>query len=92
MELDYLVLIQYNEIHDKIKYLISEKTSVRNNINRSFASIIVDLYNPVPIEKILTFHNVIIRIKSVVIEEKINYGIIFLETGSNKEKSNTEYF
>ena len=75
----YLVLLEYNKIHDKIKYLISEKGGITDNIDCNFARIRTDSYNSLPIEKILTFHNVIIPIKSVVIEQKINYYIIFLE-------------
>ena len=52
----------------------------------------IDSYNSLPREKILTFHNVIKLIKSVVNKDKNNYYCnIFLENGSNKE-SNTQYF
>ena len=40
----------------------------------------------------MTFHNVIILIKSVISEYKINYYNIFLEKGFHEDKSNTEYF
>ena len=44
-------------------------------------------------EKIVTFHNVIIPIRSVVNKNKNkNYYHIFLEKGSYKEKSNKRYF
>ena len=44
-------------------------------------------------EKILTSHNLIILIKSVVNKNKNNYYYnIFLEKGQYKDKSNTEYF
>ena len=53
----------------------------------------IDSDNSLPIEKTLTFHNVIIFIKSVVNENKNNYfSNIFLEKGFYKDKSNTEYF
>ena len=53
----------------------------------------IDSDNYLPIEKTLTFHNVIIFIKSVVNENKNNYfSNIFLEKGFYKDKSNTEYF
>ena len=43
-------------------------------------------------KKTLTFHNVIILIKSVVTENKNNYYFnIFLEKGSYKDKSNTSF-
>ena len=42
---------------------------------------------------ILTFHNVIILIKSVVNKNKNEYYYnIFLEEGLYKDKSNTKYF
>ena len=41
----------------------------------------------------MTFHNVITLIKSGVNKNKNNYYYnIFLEKGSHKNKSNTEYF
>ena len=52
----YLILFGYwwyDKIFDNIKYLASEKRSI-------------DSYNSLPIEKTLTFHNVIILIMSVV--------------------------
>ena len=53
----------------------------------------IDSDNSLPIEKTLTFHNVIIFIKLVVNENKNNYfSNIFLEKGFYKDKSNTEYF
>ena len=57
-----------------------------------FARIRVDSYNSLPIETILTVHNIIILIKSVVSEYKINYYNIFLEKGLHKDRSNAEYF
>ena len=64
----YLVLFSYlyEEICNKIKYLISEKSGIADSINYSFAKIRIDSYNSLPFEKILAFHNVIIFIKSVV--------------------------
>ena len=53
----------------------------------------IDSYNFLPIEKVLPFHNVIIFIKSVVNENKNEYHYnIFLEKGSYKDKSITQYF
>ena len=48
-----------------IKYFINEKSGIIDN----FGEIRIDSYNFLPIEKILTFHNVIILIKSVVSEK-----------------------
>ena len=86
-------LIWFDEICDRIKYLMSEKCGITDNINHNFARIRIDSYNSLPIEKILTFHNVIILIKSVVNKNKNHYYYhIILEKGSYKNKSNTEYF
>ena len=46
---------------------------ITTSINRNFAIIIIDSYNSLPIEKALTFHKVIILIKSVVNENTNNY-------------------
>ena len=63
----------FNKICDNIKYLISEKTGVTDSINHNFEKIGINSYNSLPIEKILTFHNVIILIKSVVNKNKKIY-------------------
>ena len=70
-----------------------KKIGVTFSINHNFARIRIDSYNSLPIEKILTFHNVIILIKSVVSKNKNSYYYnIFLEKGSFENKSNTQYF
>ena len=64
----YLVLFDYgwfNKICGRINYLICEKNGITNNINHNFAKIRIDSYKSLPSEKILTFHNVIILIRSV---------------------------
>ena len=69
-EFRHLVLFNsemFDKICDKIKYLRSEKSGVTASIKHNFGEIITGSYNSLPIEKILTFHNVIILIKSVVI-------------------------
>ena len=85
-KIGYLVLFDYSycvEICDKIKYLISEKSGITDSISHNFARIRIDIYNSLPIEKILTFHNVIILIKSVVKKNKNEYYCnAFLEKGS----------
>ena len=62
-----------DKICNRIKYVISEESGVTDSINHTFARIIIDSYNSLPIEKILTFHNVIILIKSNVNKNKNNY-------------------
>ena len=95
-EFKHLVLFDYglfNKICDKIKYLISEKSGITDIINHNFGKIRIDSYHSLPIEKILTFHNIIILIKSVVNKNKNEYYYNkFLEKDSYKDKSNTEYF
>ena len=82
----------YNAIFDWINYLISQKSGITDSFNHNFVRIRVDSYNSLPIEKALTFHNIIILIKLVVNENKSHYHYnIFLEKGSYKE-SNTQYF
>ena len=76
-EIRYLVLFEYNEIYDKIRYLISKKSGIKYSISYNFPRIRNDSYNSLPIEKILTFHNVIILIKSIINENKNHYLIYY---------------
>ena len=84
----YLVLLDYGEcdkICDRIKYLVSEK--------RGIGRIRIDLYNSLPSEKTLAFHNLIILITSVNNTNENNYYYnIFFKKGAYKDKSNTQYF
>ena len=88
-ELRHLVLLDYelfDKTCDKIKYLISEKSSITDCINLNFGEIRIDSNNFLPTEKILTLHNVIIFIKSVIYKNKNEYYYnIFLEKGSYKD-------
>ena len=90
----YLVLRDYeiyNAIYDRIKHLISENCGIISSINHDSARIRINSYNSLLIEKVMTFHNVIILIKSVVNKNKNDYFCnIFLEKGSYKE-SDTQY-
>ena len=85
-EFRHLELLDYelfDKICDRIKYLISEKNSITDSINHNFGKIKIDSYNSLPIEKILTFHNLIILIKWVVNKNKNNYYYnVFSEKGS----------
>ena len=72
----YLVLFDhgwFDKICDNIKYLISKKSGITDSIYHNIARIRIDFYNSLPIEKILTFHNVMILIKSVVNKNKNEY-------------------
>ena len=83
----------YLVICNRIKYLKSEKRSITDRINSIFAKIRIDSYNPLAIKKLLTFHNGLILIKSVVNENKNKYYYnIFLEKGSYKDKIDAKYF
>ena len=65
-----------------IKFLLKEKSGVTFSINHNFAIIRIGSYNYLAIEKILTFDNVIIVIKSIVNKYKNAYSYnIFLENG-----------
>ena len=64
----YLVLFDKwcDKICDRIKYLINKKGGIADSINDNFAIIRIDSFDSLPIKTILTFHNVITLIKSVV--------------------------
>ena len=93
-EFRYLVLFDhglFDKICDKIKHLISEKIGIINSISHNFGKIRIDSYDSLPTEKISTFHNVIILIKSVVNKnKKQHYHNIFLEKVLYKDKSYTQ--
>ena len=78
-----LVLFNYSYCHktcDKIKYLRSKKSGIKDSINQNFERIRIDSYNSLPIDKILAVQNVTILIISVVNKNKNkNYYNIFLE-------------
>ena len=72
----YLVLFgpeRHDAIYDSIKYIISEKGGITYIISHNFAKIKGDPYDSLPLEKTMTFHDVIILIKSVFNKDKNNY-------------------
>ena len=70
-----------------------KKSGITDSINHNFRKIWICSYNSLPFEKILTFHNVIILIKSVVYKNKNEYYYnIVLEKSLHKDKSDTLYF
>ena len=79
----YLVLFggeKCDFIYNRIRYLIGVKSGITYVISHNYAKIKVDLYNSLLLEKTLTFHNVIILIKSIRNKGKNNYYYnIFLE-------------
>ena len=64
----------YDAIYDRIRYLMNEKSGITYSINHNFARIRIDSYNSSPVEKTLTFHNIIILIKSVFNKNTNNYN------------------
>ena len=65
----YLTLFgseKYDAIYDKIRYLISLKSGITYIFSHYFTKIKVDCYDSLAIGNILTLHNVIILIKSVL--------------------------
>ena len=64
----YLVLFsseKYDAIHNRIRFLISQKSGITYIISQNYVRIKIDLNDSLPIEITLTLHNVIILIKSV---------------------------
>ena len=71
-------------IYNRIRYLISVKSSITFIISHNNAKIKVDSYNSLPLEKTMTFHNFIILIKSAWNKDKNSYYFnIFLEKALN---------
>ena len=71
----------------KVEYLTSKKTGITNSISYNFEGIRIDSYISLLTKNILTFHNIIILIKSVVNKNENNYYYnIFLEKCSYKNK------
>ena len=74
----------FDKTCDRIKYIINEYIlqSGITDINHNFWKIRIHSYNSSHIEKILTFYNAIILIKSVANKNKNNYYYnIFWEKG-----------
>ena len=69
----YLVLFDYglfDKIFDRNKYLIGEKSGITESINHNFGRIRIDSFDSFLVEKILTFHNVVILINQFLIRIK----------------------
>ena len=79
----YLTLFgtkKYDTICNRIRYLISLKSSITYIFSHYFAKIKVDSYDTLLIEKTLTLHNLFIHIKFVLNKDKRHcYYKIFLE-------------
>ena len=71
---------KYDFISTRIRYLIGVKSGIAYVISHNSAKIRVDSYDSLPLEKSLTFHNVIILIKSVFNKDTNRYYYnMFLE-------------
>ena len=69
--------------------MVSEKNDANYIVNPNFARTKVDSYNSLLTERTLTFHNVIILVKSHVNKYKNDfYFNMFLEKGLFENKSN----
>ena len=64
---------KYNAIYNRIRYLISLKSSITHVFSHCYAKIKVDSYDSLPIEKGLNLHNVIILSKSVFNKDQNHY-------------------
>ena len=92
----YLVLFGpeiYDAIYDRIRYPISHKSGITYSIDHNFTRIRIESYDYLPIEKTLTFPNVIILINSVFNKNQNRHcNNMFLEKGLYIDKSYTRYF
>ena len=73
----YLVLFgneKYDSIYNWIRYLVSIQSGIKYLISHSYANIKLDSYDSLPLEKTMTFHNIIIIKESVWNKGKNNYG------------------
>ena len=69
---------KHDSVYNRIRYLLSAKRGIHK-----YAKIRVDSFNFLLLEKTMTFHNVIILIKSVFSKGKNNYHYnIFLQNFS----------
>ena len=69
---------KYAAVCDRIRYIISLKSSITYIFSQYFAKIKVDSYDSLPVKKILTLHNVVILIKSVLNKGKVTTTIKYV--------------
>ena len=72
----YLVLIgleKCDAIYNRVRHLISQKCGIIYVISHNYASIKIDSYDSLPLEKKLTLKNFIIFIKSVFNKDQNHY-------------------
>ena len=56
---------KYDLIYNRIRYLIDVKSGIAYTISYNYPKIKVDLYDSLPLEKTLTFHNILMLINLV---------------------------
>ena len=78
--LEFMMELDNDSIYIKIRYLIGVKNGITNMISHNYAKIKLDSYDSLPLEKTITFHDVIILIKSVF--NNNYYYNLFLERAS----------
>ena len=77
---------KYEFIYTRIRYFTGVKSCITYVTSHNYAKINVDSYSPLSLEKTLTFHRVILLIKSVFDKDKsIYYCNISLEKSSYKQ-------
>ena len=90
----YLLLFgggKFDLIYNRIIYLIGIKSGVTYVISHNYAKMKVDSYHSLPLEKTVTFHCVIILIKSVWNKNKNNYNYnIFFKKGLYQSPTNND--
>ena len=65
----YLVLFgleKYDAIYNRIRYFISQKSSITYIFSHYYMEIKVDSYHSLPLEKTLALHTILLNIKSVL--------------------------
>ena len=70
---------KHESIYNRIRYIIGVKSGITYVFSHNYVRIKVDSFDSLPLEKTLTFHNVIILIKSVFIKDRNNYYNLFLK-------------
>ena len=88
MELALFESEKYDFIYNRIRYLISAKSGITYVISHNYGKIRVDSYDSLPLEKTMTFHNVIIDYKYYIFilnkDKNDYYYNIFLENVSSE--------
>ena len=89
----YLVFLgsgKYNSIHNRVRYIISAKSGISYIISHNYTKAKVDSYDFLPLEKAITFHDVVVLTKSVFDNDKNNcyYNILLKNVSYELPKNN----